>query len=352
MKNIDMERLRKDAAALIAAINRGEFHLSASSLRNFADSPAHFIWNKCIRLQKDEDEVDTAAMIEGSLVHCLALEPHKVWDNFILNDLPKDAKPASANQSKFLDMVFVQDEILAKLSDEEKPVTLKDLNLPENWEPKPVGEMYAECYKVDKKDDPTALGEAMKAKFEKYLDFLKKAEGKKEITNDMLNSANMLYDALMNSRAGKYFDPLDPMGESEVGMKWEYAGINWRGYIDRRYNENTGVILDLKKTTDAHPKKFGWTVRDMHYDEQIELYRIASQMPDARGLLIALEPPFHISINEVHPSALRAARRKIDFYISEFKRCILEDAWWQSYGFYSTPAEDHDALLPTSFVFR
>lgn len=278
-------------------------------------------------------------MIEGSLVHCLALEPQNLWGKFVLNDCK--VKPSSANQSLFCDAIIKNKIENAKRELDGEPTVELDL-----------AELYASCYKVTSKDDPAKLAEDLAGKLAEFIEYKVGVNGRMEVTHDNLQAATMLHDALMNSAAGKYFDPEDRQGESEVALKWQYAGINFRGSVDRRHLSGNGVILDLKKTTDASPKKFGWTVKDMHYDEQVELYRIGGEMPDARGLLIALEPPFHVSINEIHPVALRAARRKIDFYISEFKRCILEDAWWQSYGFYSQMSEENDALLPTSFIYR
>lgn len=62
---------------LIASIKRGETKLSYSSLSKFKRSPRSFIDYKL----KPKEQTD--AMLFGSLVHCLVLEPDKIDDKYI-----------------------------------------------------------------------------------------------------------------------------------------------------------------------------------------------------------------------------------------------------------------------------
>lgn len=69
-----------DTTSLVAKLMSGEGHLSFSSLKAFAESPAKFVEYK---MAKPEP---TDAMIFGKMLHCLILEPHEFEARYMCLD--------------------------------------------------------------------------------------------------------------------------------------------------------------------------------------------------------------------------------------------------------------------------
>jgi hypothetical protein len=189
---------------IIGKIMSGESHLSYSSLSAFKSSPADFITYK---LGKREE---TEAMIYGSMVHCLVLEPDEFDKRYHCLD-DKDicfqiggAKPRATKAYK-----------------EWKEVAM------------------AEC------------GERILVDTEDY------EHAKIVALNVRTNRASLKV--------------LRKCPEREKGINWTYENFLFKGFIDLDGNDATA---DFKTVPDASPKKALRTILENGYHIQQAMYRV------------------------------------------------------------------------------
>ncbi len=190
---------------IINSLMSGESWLSYSSLKAFKKSPIDFINYK---LGKKET---TDAMLFGSMLHCLVLEPndfdsryHCLDDTDICNQIG-GAKPRATNKYK-------------------------------EWK-------------------ETALADA----------------GDKVLveTNDYI-SAKIIASNVLHNRASRKI--LDICWEHEKGIEWEFKNFKFKGFID---GLGIGAICDLKTCQDADPEFFQRDIIKNCYHIQAAMYLYA-----------------------------------------------------------------------------
>lgn len=187
---------------IIDKLLRHESHLSYSSLSCFKESPRSFIDYKL----KEKKETD--AMIFGSMVHCLILEPAEFENRYyVLDDAEVciqigGAKPRATNAYK-------------------------------EW--KSTEEAYA--------------GDRVIISLEDF------------------NNANYMALNVKHNRAASKV--LNQATEHEKKIEWELKNFKFRGVID---GEGEDIIFDLKSCADASPKKFHRAIIEMDYHLQAALY--------------------------------------------------------------------------------
>lgn len=172
--------------AIVSNLLTHKSHLSFSSLMQFADSPKDFIEYKL----REKEETD--AMIYGTLVHCLILEPDKFNERYVVcND--KDimvaiggAKPRATKQYKEWKAIFEQEN-----------------------------------------------------------------SDKIIIDSDTYNLAVSTQVNALNNRA--FYTKLKGEGENEKKIEWDFLNFKFKGIIDRT---TTDFRLDIKTCQNANPKEF------------------------------------------------------------------------------------------------
>lgn len=302
------EEYAEKKAALIASIEAGDYHLSASSLKQFMLSPRHFIDYK---LRPREE---TKAKRRGTLVHLLCLQPELFPTEYIIQPASIET-PSSKQQKDFIDLALQANGSFDAVA------------------------AYRQCYSVEKKkdDDVKALADELFEKYKAFIEFMKMVEGREVVGEDMYRNAAIIAAALRNNAVTRRY--LDRMTFFENKLEFEYAGINFLGYVDAMTEEDSGMIIDLKNLRDASP---GYIRRQVLYDGidvQLETYRIGTGLSTAICGVLAIEEPWYPSVSFVSESVLRLAHRKIDQAIFDFKRCIMEGAWDASYDFFSDRPE-------------
>lgn len=257
---------------IVDTLMSGEGHLSFSSLCAFKESPADFINYK---LGKREE---TDAMLYGSMVHCLVLEPED-FDNryYCIDDTDTCEKIGGA-----------------------KPRATK-------------------AYKEWKSQIVLQAGERQVVE-----------------TNDFLN-AKIVASNVLHNRASRKI--LDICPEREVSIEWEYANFKFRGFIDlkgERASKKAGskkVKADLKTCTDAAPDKVQrQIVYDSWYLQQV-MYNEAD--PADENYIIAVDKKGGVSVHLLHPHLMAHGKEEYQKLLDGFNECILKDGFNQSYDFWA-----------------
>lgn len=194
-----------NTGAIVSALMSHEGHLSFSSLKCFKESPATFIEYK---LAKREP---TDAMLFGSMLHCLVLEPQDFEKRYLCLD----------------------DQDICNSIGGAKPRATK-------------------AYK-------------------EWKEFTVAEAGDREIveTNDYL-SAKIIASNVLHNRASSKI--LDMCWEREKPIEWEFKNFKFKGFIDGKGDK---AKCDLKSCADASPQKFQREIINNSYYLQGAMYNYA-----------------------------------------------------------------------------
>lgn len=209
---MELQQIQLDnTAPVISKLMSHEGHLSFSSLKAFKESPATFIEYKLAKREPSD------AMLFGSMLHCLVLEPQDFDKRYLcLEDADICAQIGGA-----------------------KPRATK---------------AYKEWYQ-------TSVGEA----------------GDREIveTNDYISAKIIASNVLHNRASAKV---LDKGWEHEKPIEWEFKNFMFKGFIDGKGDK---AIFDLKTCPDAAPLKFQREIINNSYYLQaaMYLYGVAENLP-------------------------------------------------------------------------
>lgn len=254
---------------IIKAILRKEKSLSFSSLNNFAESPRDFIRYKLKQIEQ------TDAMIYGSMVHCLVLEPNDFYNRyFVLDDTQKKKEIGGA-----------------------KPGATKEYQL---W----LTEMS---------------GNAGDRILVKAADFTSAEATAADVNN---NSASSRILKLCNTR--------------EEHIQWEFNNYIFQGFKDM---SGKSAIADLKTCTDANPRKFERQIISDRYYLQGAMYLTADQFINGGELkdyyIIAVDKSGGVSCHQLRPDLIKKGIEEYGYLINKFNECILSDKFDNSYEFFS-----------------
>ena len=220
------------------------FLMSYSGLSKLAFSPAAFY--KHYVLGQKEDVYDKN-MTEGSLIHCLLLNPEEFDNNFVIgvSDLPSDNPRAVLhtvfNHYKELKKEGETRENLDEFQDAILDV-LKDVNLYQSL-----------------KTDGQRLEKMITLKHHNYWDYLIKAEGRTVIDQDVYDFCKSVVEKIQSTSnvmdvMGFFADSFSPLvKENEIMLVkfQETKPFGIRGIIDNLVIDKANKIIrvnDLKKT--------------------------------------------------------------------------------------------------------
>lgn len=273
-------------------IYRAHPGISQSSMKELLVSPAHFM----ARYGPGAPPFfPSAAMIQGTAIHCHALEPETFDDQFI----NKAAKPKELTISDLKEQLDAQGIEYAKGA---KKADLEGLLWPDG---KP-------------KDRRTTLDA--------------------ETFEAVLSASNAL---ATHDIAGQWFNPgaKDFRKWNEVSLfAVNQLGQMIKGRFDRlQYDGVTLKILDLKTTHTASPKEFQRTCANFSYDLQAAWYSDLAKccFPEARAVefyFVALErkAPHGLSVFKASQALLANGRQKMAKALDLYAQCTELD-YWPSY---------------------
>lgn len=213
-------------------------YLSYSGLSRLMYSPAAFYKHYVLNQRED---TDTPASIEGSLVHCLLLEPNKFEEKYLICNV----KFPSDNLKKVIDSIFFY-----KTQNLDTRLLLEDYQ-EEIFENLRTFDLY------QKMSDSVKLGKVLTEENKIYFAYLNMAIGKVVITQEMYDDAQKAVDAIHNNeKVSHYLGLTGREVYSELGLQTEgdMKGFNFglHGFLDRLYishDERIIYICDFKKTS-------------------------------------------------------------------------------------------------------
>jgi hypothetical protein len=222
-----------------------DFLMSYSGLNKLVFSPSSFY--KHYVLGQKEDVIDKN-MMEGSLIHCLLLKPEDFENQFVISvqDLPSD------NPRSVLHTIFNHYKELKKEGDTRENLeefaeaildVLKDVNLYQS--------LKTDGQRVEKMIIPKHVA---------YWDYLKKAEGRTVIDQDVYDFCKAVVEKITSTVSvmdvmgyfSDSFSQLEKHNEIELTKLDPESPFGLRGFIDNLVIDNINKeirVNDLKKTS-------------------------------------------------------------------------------------------------------
>jgi hypothetical protein len=121
---------------------------------------------------------------------------------------------------------------------------------------------------------------------------------------------------------------------TEAAAIWAHGDVVCKTLFDR-VNVETGLIYDIKTTTDASPDACERKIVAMGYDIQAEFYRMAleSVYPALEGrtrfvfLFVETSAPYVMTPFELSTMSAAIGRTKVLKAIDKWRECLLFDSW-------------------------
>ncbi|MDL0090055.1 PD-(D/E)XK nuclease-like domain-containing protein [Campylobacter gastrosuis] len=162
-----------------------------------------------------------------------------------------------------------------------------------------------------------------------YAELMANLGDKIAITQEQFNTAQAIANAVLKTPQAKVFLK---DGLAEQVYFGEIDGVAVKAKPDF-YNENLGVIVDLKTTSDASASGFAKSVANFNYHIQTAFYsEILRQNGKAVNnfLFVAVEtkPPYFVGFYELDDEAINLAQSRILELLSLYRFCRDNDKWW------------------------
>lgn len=147
IQRLEVEPDLSEYDEVIDTMNKGEYHLSYSAIREFSKSPLHFL-----RYKTEEIKL-TASMEYGSLVHLLILEPHKFHNKYIVlrkaEGFQENTWSKSENKLKKQETeeeALNSNKTIVKIDDLESALQIKELLLANSF----ISQLIRGCHTFEK----------------------------------------------------------------------------------------------------------------------------------------------------------------------------------------------------------
>jgi len=268
----------------LAKIEAREMKMSFSKVKQFAESPFHFMRYMIAReLRKD---AGTPAMVFGDLVDCLTLTPDETEQRFII-----EPDGGAMNSLKGCDALLE----FYGLASEEYP-------------------------KLDDKKRAIVAAREM--------------SGKRIVSADTMAHAQAMRNRLYLNAASGWI--LSNVTNTQVKAEFSAFGWDWMGKLD---GEGNSLIMDLKIMPSANPRKAEYTIRDMKYNWQGALYTLPRGGSKSFYNVI-IDRSLGVSCFEHDRRGLQSAWFEVEECIEHFERCIYlgldnPSIWFSSYDFFA-----------------
>ena len=271
IEDVDEGRVK----ALIERIEMREITLSFSSIREFMESPRHFIAYKL------KEFVPTPDTIFGDLVDCLFTDEKSFHSRFVVVT-SKCNLTSIEGCNAWLDMLGYNG-FRGKKKDELKAIVLQ----------------------------------------------LKQAEKRHFITTKVLDAAKKIVEKMRLN--GPFMRTLEDVTEFQRKVEFDLYGWHWIGYEDM-YAEGL-FVADLKKCPDTKERKVKNKIKDERLLLQLGLYCHGENLPEGR--LLFFDNKGHFRAERIREADLRHQIKLLEYTMEEFEDCIHLDQWHQSRDFWS-----------------
>lgn len=261
---------------IIEEIMKGNKKLSYSSLSAFIDSPKDF--SDYVLRQR----IETPAMIYGSMVHCLVLEP----GDFLYRYYPLD------------------DSDICEQIGGAKPRSTK-------------------AYKLWKAEQGFLAGDKIIVS-----------------SADYAHAKVVAYNVRTNRASSRI---LQACPRHEMGVEWEYLNFFFRGFIDLDGENDTA---DLKTMPDANRDVVDREIKRRRLYLQQCGYRLGLKAKaEIEGKtwkkkdhhIIAVDKLGGISVHTIHEPLMEYGMEEMEHYVKKFNYCYTIEGWDQSQDFYGHP---------------
>ncbi len=157
----------------------------------------------------------------------------------------------------------------------------------------------------------------------------------KTSSKKLLTESDMSRIYQMGGNISKKTDLIQKMNCSELSVFWQDFDILCKARIDSLVfpcDENKGIIVDLKTTSDASPNVFIKQIFRMKYHWQSAWYQTGIKCTMGhkfRFIIIACEsePPFDCAIYEISQDAIESAKMEYEHLIDVYRNCIKTDEY-------------------------
>jgi len=119
----------------------------------------------------------------------------------------------------------------------------------------------------------------------------------------------------------------------ELSVQWEDSatGVLCKARLDC-YNEEMGIVLDLKTTIDASPSGFSRKLYGYGYNRQAAWYleSLKAHQEGARHFVFAAvekDPPYSIGLYRLSDEAIKLSKAENEKLLRKYHECIRTDTW-------------------------
>lgn len=168
-----------------------------------------------------------------------------------------------------------------------------------------------------------------KAEFEK---FQSENIGKTILKADIYETAKIISDSVLNMQGTANFLK---DGKAEQSYFSEIDGVKVKCRPDF-YNENLGLIIDLKTTSDASPNGFMKSIANFNYHIQTAFYSdilrsLGKKVNNFLFIAVETKEPYLVGFYELDLAAVDKGREKYKELLSLWKWCVENNNYFQ-YG--------------------
>lgn len=250
---------------IVSGLMSGDGWLSYSSLSCFKSSPKEFIDYKL------KTRVTTDAMIYGSMVHCLVLQPELFNERYLAID---------------------DSEICSQIGGA-KPRATK---------------VYKEWYEEQ----------------------LQQAGTRAIVDTDDYKNAQVVAWNVKTNRASRKVLSLCP--DREKPIEWDFMNFQFKGFMD---GAGSKAVFDLKTCPDADRNKFQRDIINNSYYLQAAMYLYGSGIGAQDYYIIAADKIGGISVHLLDVHLLEYGMKEYEYLLGRFNECILSDRFDESHDFWS-----------------
>lgn len=229
-------------------------------------------------IYKERDSKKSKALIEGSLIHHLLLQPKSLPDNYLI----QPGKVPIDNPLLIIEKCYLhwrESKTGGCLADFSPEILdhMKELNYFQAL----VDDKPTKSGPGEFTGDQKRLNKILTKENADYFEFLKKATGKELVSEDTYNYCEMAADAINGNEKCAYLlglipsEDIDVINEDVLKIPVEGDGFGFKGFLDSLvFNHDLRIIyINDVKTSGKVLDKFQYSVKEYLYSLQMALYK-------------------------------------------------------------------------------